>query len=208
MNRFLINNCYSQHADTVAQGTNSKSFHIPCATAPQIVANRYTTSRTRMKILLSIIIISLLGCNNNTSRYLVANIDGREWYAKGWYLVEHKLIEYPNIFNHDFYDLMASTKTKDGIVSLKIGFLSFDSCTYEISINENQAVMVFYDSAKTNRRHYSSYASSGRMYIKKNECAPSDSLVEGRFSVSLINTLTKRDTIRVTNGFFRALKRK
>ncbi|MCK6544180.1 hypothetical protein L6Q79_16040, partial [bacterium] len=25
----------------VAQGTNSKSFHIPCATAPQIVANRY-----------------------------------------------------------------------------------------------------------------------------------------------------------------------
>ena len=41
MNRFLINNYYSQHADTVAQGTNSKSFHIPCATAPQIVANRY-----------------------------------------------------------------------------------------------------------------------------------------------------------------------
>ena len=41
MDRILINNYYSQHADTVAQGTNSKSFHMPCATAPQIVTNRY-----------------------------------------------------------------------------------------------------------------------------------------------------------------------
>ena len=44
MNRYLINNSYSQHADTVAQGTNSENFQIPCATAPQIVANRYETS--------------------------------------------------------------------------------------------------------------------------------------------------------------------
>ncbi|MCK6463185.1 MAG: hypothetical protein L6Q29_05220, partial [Candidatus Pacebacteria bacterium] len=50
-NRILTNNCNSQHADTVAQGTNSRSFHIPCATAPQIVANRYAQACASLKTL-------------------------------------------------------------------------------------------------------------------------------------------------------------
>ena len=45
MSRFLINKCYSQHADTVAQGTNSRSFHIPCATAPRIPETVMTDRR-------------------------------------------------------------------------------------------------------------------------------------------------------------------
>ena len=62
MNSFLINNCNSQHADTVAQGTNSQSFHIPCATAPQIVANRYVTSRHKAHMNLSQFLMLVFFC--------------------------------------------------------------------------------------------------------------------------------------------------
>ncbi len=60
MNRFLIKNYHSQHADTVAQGTNSESFHIPCATAPQIVANRYERYRLMNFTLMISFVIKVL----------------------------------------------------------------------------------------------------------------------------------------------------
>ena len=81
MIRILTNNCHSQHADTVAQGTNSKSFHIPCATAPQIVANRYTIApamifsyfsskwRDKMRLIAFLLLVVLLNqqVNSQTS---------------------------------------------------------------------------------------------------------------------------------------------
>ena len=67
MSRFLINNYYSQHADTVAQGTNSEGFHIPCATAPQIVANRYVRCATktydRMRLIILILCVLWSACS-------------------------------------------------------------------------------------------------------------------------------------------------
>jgi len=78
MKRFLINKWYSQHADTVAQGTNSKSFQIPCATAPQIVANRYTTVGLYVGVLMKhslmlfvLMFSSQLFCQNSSRLYFV-----------------------------------------------------------------------------------------------------------------------------------------
>ena len=206
MNRFLINSSYSQHADTVAQGTNSQNFQIPCATAPQIVANRYTTSRLFMKLLL-IALLLLSGCYSNSDRYLKATINGKEWFARQWSFSVTKAVEYQNIFNHDFYGIMASSKNGNGKIALKLNILDYDSCEYLLPISEYNASVIIFDSIDRSRTHYSAFSNSGQICIKKGACATKDSVVEGFFEFNLVNTLNRNDTLMIRDGFFRALKR-
>ena len=203
---FLNNKLSSQFAYIVARGTSRFKFSDTSRHDTSPMACRYTTSRLFMKLLL-IALLLLSGCYSNSDRYLKATINGKEWFARQWSFSVTKAVEYQNIFNHDFYGIMASSKNGNGKIALKLNILDYDSCEYLLPISEYNASVIIFDSIDRSRTHYSAFSNSGQICIKKGACATKDSVVEGFFEFNLVNTLNRNDTLMIRDGFFRALKR-